>query len=392
MGILGWRGLAAAAIVLLAAANPAAGQAASDPVRDAVEEQLRLLDMSELEAVLESLNEDVRRQLPVRSLRELIFEPERGMALDPVRLAQDMLYYLIGELVVQSRLLGQLIILAVLCAVLQNLAGSLSRGAPDVGFLAAYAVVIYLGLQSFSIAAGIGRETLDAMASFMFALLPLLATMLAAVGAVSSAALFHPLLVTVVTLVVNLIDRVVFPLLFLAAVLGVAGHLIKEFSLSKLAGLFRHGAITALGLAFTLFLGVMVIRGAIAPVADGVALRASKFLAGAFIPVIGGMMADAVEVVVGGSLLVKNAVGVFGMVAMLVMVAFPMLKVLALVVIYRMATALVQPVSDPRLVEALGTMADTLTVLLASVMTAALMFFVAITVVVGVGNLAAVVR
>ncbi len=126
--------------------------------------------------------------------------------------------------------------------------------------------------------------------------------------------------------------------------------------------------------------------------ADGVALRTSKFLAGAVIPVVGGMMADAMEVVMGGSLLIKNAIGVFGMATLLVMLAFPLLKIFALVIIYRVATALVEPISDARLVDALGAMANTLTLVMAAVATAALMFFIVITVVVGVGNLAAVVR
>lgn len=80
------------------------------------------------------------------------------------------------------------------------------------------------------------------------------------------------------------------------------------------------------------------------------------------------------------------------MATLLVMLAFPLLKILALVIIYQVATALVQPISDPRLVDALGTMAKTLTMVMATVATAAMMFFVVITIVVGVGNLAVVVR
>ena len=384
--------------ILVGCAPVAAAQAPGNPpvpgnpLGEVVEEQLLRLDTSELDQFLEGLDEEIRRQLPVRSVRDLVLDPAGGLQLDPLAFAQNLLGYLAGEVVVQSRLLAQLVVAAVLCALLQNFAGSLSRTATDVGFLVTYMVVIFLGLQSFAIASGIGRETLAGMSSFMYALLPLLATMLAAVGALTSAALFHPLLITAVTLVAAGIERVVFPLLLLAAVVGVVGRLASEFPLSRLAALFRQGAVTSLGLGFTIFLGVMVIRGAIAPVADGVALRATKFLAGAFIPVVGGMMADAVEVVVGGSLLVKNALGVLGMVTLLVMVAFPLMKILAMVVIYRLATALVQPISDPRLTDALGTMADTLTVLMVAVATAALMFFVAILVVVGIGNLAAVVR
>jgi len=373
-----------------AAASPQAG---SDRLlREAVEEQLRLLDTRALDELLAGLDDDIRRRLPAAGLRDVLLDPQGGLRLNPVELGLEMLRYLLQEVLVQSRLLGQLVVLAVLCGLLHNLAGSLSKAATEFGFLAAYLVVIFIGLQSFSLAADIGRGTLATMSGFMLSLLPLLSTMLAAVGAVSSAALFHPMLVTSVTLVVNLIERVVFPLLFLAAALGVVGRIATEFPLTRIAGLFRQGAVTALGFFFTLFLGVMVIRGAIAPVADGVALRAGKFLAGAFIPVVGGMMADAMEVVMGGSLLIKNAIGVFGMATLLILLAFPLLKIFALVVIYRVATVLVEPISDARLVDALGTMAHTLMLVMAAVATAALMFFIVITVVVGIGNLAAVVR
>ncbi|MFO7265092.1 MAG: stage III sporulation protein AE [Limnochordales bacterium] len=373
-----------------AAASPQAG---SDRLlREAVEEQLRLLDTRALDELLAGLDDDIRRRLPAAGLRDVLLDPQGGLRLNPVELGLEMLRYLLQEVLVQSRLLGQLVVLAVLCGLLHNLAGSLSKAATEFGFLAAYLVVIFIGLQSFSLAADIGRGTLATMSGFMLSLLPLLSTMLAAVGAVSSAALFHPMLVTSVTLVVNLIERVVFPLLFLAAALGVVGRIATEFPLTRIAGLFRQGAVTALGFFFTLFLGVMVIRGAIAPVADGVALRAGKFLAGAFIPVVGGMMADAMEVVMGGSLLIKNAIGVFGMATLLILLAFPLLKIFALVVIYRVATVLVEPISDARLVDALGTMAQTLMLVMAAVATAALMFFIVITVVVGIGNLAAVVR
>lgn len=364
----------------------------SDLLNVAVDEQMRHLDIRALEELLEGLDDDVRAHLPSTNLRDIIADPEGGLRLNPLELGREMVRYLLGEVLVQSRLLGQLILLAVLCAFFHNLAGSLSRAATDFGFLVAYMVIIFVGLQSFSIAADIGRGTLTDMSTFMLALLPLLSTMLAAVGAISSAALFHPLLVTVVTLVVNLIEQVVFPLLFFAAVLGVVGRIVVDFPVSRIAGLFRQGAMTALGLFFTLFLGVMVIRGAIAPVADGVVLRTTKFLAGSLIPVVGGMMADAMEVVLGGSLLIKNAVGVFGMATLLIILAFPLMKIFALVIIYRVATAVVEPISDPRLVEAMGAMAQTLTLLMAAVATAALMFFVVITVLVGIGNLAALVR
>ena len=370
---------------------PAAGPADSlDPLQAAVDEQVRHLDLRPLEEILAGLDDDVRERLPARSVRDVIVDPQGGLRLHPAELLRELTRFLLAEVLLQSRLLGQLIVLAVLCALLHNAAGSFSPAATEFGFLVAYMVIIFVALQSFSAAAEVGRGVLADMSAFMLALLPLLSTILAAVGAQVRALLDSR--APVVTLVASLIEQVVFPLLFFAAVLGVVGRVAAGFPVSRIADLLRQAATTALGLFLTLFLGVMVIRGAIAPVADGIALRTTKFLAGSFIPVIGGMMADAMEVVLGGSLLIKNAVGAFGMATLLVLLAFPLMKIFALVIIYRVATAVAQPISDPRLVDALGAMAQTLTLLMAAVAAAALMFFVVITVVVGIGNWAALVR
>lgn len=363
----------------------------SSPLQAAVEEQVRRLETEEIDRFLRTLDPEAREHLPGPSLTDYVLNPKSSLQLDPGGFLRALAERLAGEVTAQLRLLGQLVLLAALCALLHNLAPG-RGGAAEFGFFVAYMVVVFLGIQSFQAAAAIGREILSAMSSFMMALLPLMATMLAAVGAVTSAAVFHPVLVTVVTFVVGTIEQVVIPVLFLSAIVGVVGQIATEFPLHRLAQLLRQGALAALSLLFTVFLGVVVVRGAIAPVADGVALRTTKFLAGAVIPVVGSMMADAMEVVVGGSLLIKNALGVFGLLTLIALLAFPLLKIFAMVIIYRIATALVQPLSDPRLVEALSVLAGTLTSLMAAVATAALMFFVVITVVIGIGNLTAIVR
>src|SRR5690606_17428755 len=153
-------------------------------------------------------------------------------------------------------------------------------GAAEVAYLTTFIIVMFLGLRSFHGALELGRETVRTMTSFMFALLPLLSTLLAAAGALTSAAVFHPLLITVVTFVAGLIEGVVFPLLFFTAVLAVASNMVEGFPFSRLAHLARHAGIVVLGLSLTVFLGIMVVRGALAPIADGVALRAAKFLTG----------------------------------------------------------------------------------------------------------------
>lgn len=367
-------------------------QAASLAPLDMLERQIGLLDTGTMEKALASLGDELKEEMPDFDLRRIV-QGGVGERFGFAQMINRLLRYLVREVALNSHLLGQLVVLAVFCAILRNLAAAFPmQGAADVAFAIAFLALLYLSLQSFRAAVDVAAGTISTMVTMMQATLPLMTTMLAAVGAVTTATVFHPMFVTVIHVVATVVNNVLLPLVFLSAVLGVLGTLSKDFPMKKLAGLARQWTLTILGLLFILFFGVLSIRGAIAPVADGIGLKTAKFLTGTFVPVVGARMAEALEVVVGGSMLLKNAIGVFGMAAVFVIVAFPVIKVFTVLLIYRIATALVEPVSDERLVDAMSTMANSLTLVLACMLTVGLMFFVGITVLVGLGNVTAFIR
>ena len=355
-----------------------------------IEEQIAGVPVEELERFVRALDAEARDLLPPLDLRAMIFD---GEGIKWAELGRRLLYTFTREVALNLHLLGQLIVLGVFCALLRSVAASVGSGeVGEVAFFLCLFLLLLIALQAFRSAVELAAGALDQMVDFMYAILPVLAALLAAAGAVTTAALFHPLLYVTVTLIATLVRSVLFPLVFIMAGLSLLGSLSREFPLKQLSGLLRTGSMTALGLAFLAFFAVMNARGAIAPVADGLALRTAKFLTGTFVPIVGGRLADALDVVIGGSVLIKNAVGVFGMGAIAVITAFPIVKIFSILAVFRLATALIEPITDARLVEAMSSLANCLSLLLAGMITAGLMFFVAITIVVGVGNTAALVR
>ena len=355
-----------------------------------VARQLERLPLDDLEAAIRALDPTAREALPPLDVRRMIFE---GEGMDWGAMGARLVRAFFDEVALNIALFGQLIVLGVFCAVLKTVAaGTGNSEAAGVAVLVSLLALLFLALSAFRSAVALASATLDQMVTFMQALLPILSTMLAAAGAVTTAAIFHPLLYATVTGLAMLVQKVLFPLVYVTAALAVIGSLSKEFPVRQLSGLLRSGAALVLGLAFLAFFAVVQARGAIAPIADGLAMRTAKLLTGAFIPVVGGRLADALDVIVGGSVLIKNAVGVFGMGAILAITAFPVVKIFSILLIFRLATALVEPVSDERLVQAMAGLSGSLALLLAGLVTAALMFFVGITVVIGVGNAAAFIR
>ncbi|MFZ5641388.1 MAG: stage III sporulation protein AE [Bacillota bacterium] len=359
-----------------------------------MQKELESLDLSAVDKYLTEINRDIRSYIPELNIKELLYKLARGeIAFSLTGVFTGLLKYLFREVVANSRLLGQLMILAVFCAVLQNVQSAFEKGAVGkVAWAVCYLVLFTIALGSFAIAARTGRDAIENMISFMHAMLPVLITLLTAMGNLTSAALFQPLTLMVLTGISTLIKNIIFPLIFFAAVLGLASNISERFQVSKLAKLLQQWTIGLLGLFLTIFMGFLAVQGVAGSVADGIAIRTAKYTAGAFIPVVGKMLSDALEAVVGTSLLLKNAVGLVGVLAVFFMCAFPVLKILSLALIYKFTAAVLQPISDNQVVGSLNTMGNSLMLVFAAVISVGLMFFFVIAIVVGAGNFSTMLR
>ncbi|MCL4516365.1 MAG: stage III sporulation protein AE [Firmicutes bacterium] len=382
-----WLAMTANAGMAWAEETPAAGATPGE----VVDSQLKALQADQLKVFLERLDSDAQQVLPELNLREMIFPGKNGKtALDPRRILAGLLKYLFKEVVANTSLLGQLLVLAVICAVLQQMQGAIGdRSFGDLTFAVSYLVLIFIGVKSFYYAAGYGRTAIDDMVALMQALLPMFTTLLVAIGGVTTAAILHPLMFAVTGLVGTLLKNVVIPLLFFSTVVGLAGNISEKFPMARLAALVRQVAVATLGIFFSIFLGTMLVRGVTAPVTDAVTIKAGKFLASNFIPIIGKMFSDAVEIVAGCSLLVKNAIGLVGIILIFAFAVFPVLKILGIIIVYKVANALMEPIGDKRLVEALGHLESSLMFLVVVVGAVGLMFFVSLTIIISVGSFTA---
>lgn len=358
-----------------------------------IDEQLDTLDLSEIDRFLAEIDREVGAYVPDFSLEGVIDDFRSGkLDLNLSGFLKGMLEYLFHELVAHAGLMGRLVVLAVICAVLYNLLDAFEGTTGQVAYTIVYLLLMTLALVSFTGAIKVGSEAISDMVNFVQALVPLLLTLLAAVGGISSVAILHPFIIASLALLGTLIKDFVFPLIYLAAVLGIVNHISDRVKVSKLAGLLKQVSVASLGVFLTMFVGFLGLQGLAGAVADSVTLKTAKFMTGAFVPVVGKMLADATEVVLGASLLIKNAVGVVGIIILFVLCVFPVIKIMAMVIVYRLAAALVQPIGDTKVAEALDNMAGMLTLVFASVAAVGLMFFLAVAVIVGLGNINVMLR
>lgn len=304
-----------------------------------------------------------------------------------------LLKFLVYELQANGKLLGMLILLTVFSMFLQSLQNAFEQQAVSkVAYAVVYMVLMILALNSFRLAMEYAQEAIQTMTHFMIALIPLLLALLASSGGLVSAAFFHPMVLFLMNVTGSIVEYVVLPLLFLAALLNIVSTMSEHYKVTQLADLFTKVAMGALGAILTIFLGVMSVKGATAAIADGVALRAAKFVAGNFIPVIGKMFTDATDTVVTASMLLKNAVGVAGVALVLLIAVFPAIKIFIISFVYKLSAAVLQPLGGGPVIACLNIISKSVLYILAALAIVSLMFFLSLTVIITAGNITMMVR
>lgn len=204
---------------------------------------------------------------------------------------------------------------------------------------------------------GLGVEAIRELSTFSKLLLPTLAAATAASGAVSTAAFQQVTTVFLANLLIELIDGLLMPLVYLYIGALAAGACLPENRLGALAELLKKvitWLLTTALLLFTVYLSVVRI---VAGAADGAAVRVAKATISGAVPVVGSIIAEASETVLVGAGMLKNTIGIFGMLAILAACAYPFLQLGVQYLLYKLSAFLASAVGSPglcKLIEGLG--------------------------------------
>lgn len=304
-----------------------------------------------------------------------------------------LLKYIFHEFIANGKLLSTLIFLTIFSMFLQTLQNAFdSSTVSKVAYSLVFMVLMVLALNSFQLVVSYTIDTIDTMIHFILALVPLLLALIASSGGLISASFFHPIIIFLMNTSGVFMQYVVLPLLFLSFILAIVSILSEHYKVSQLSNMLKNWSIGLMGAFLTIFLAVISVQGTAAAISDGIALKTAKFVAGNFIPVIGRLFTEATDTVISASVLLKNTVGIIGMGVMVVIIAFPAIKILMIAFIYKFAAAVLQPLGGGTIIKCLDTISKSIVYVFACLAIVSFMFFLTLTVIIAAGNLTMMVR
>ncbi len=245
----------------------------------------------------------------------------------------------------------------------------------DITFYICCIVVFSMGYKSVSEILKISMETLEAMKIFMAAAIPVLGGLMAGAGGVSRCVLTSTSIVAA-TGIIEIFINVLMPVCTCVLLLCGVNSLSCDFSLNELEKGLQKFVIWCIGIIMVIFTGLLSLFAVAAGGADNVLGKTAKFMAGSFIPIVGGVVSDTLDTVIACSKLVKGAVGIGGVIALFYITLVPVIKISAVLILYNLTSALLSPVADQRILRLTGGFSSVLKIMLAAVVSAALMFIV----------------
>lgn len=352
-----------------------------------LQEQLDSLNIRELELVLEDIIRGGEEYYPEINIKETIVNMIKGKnTFDIKDIASGISILLFKEILSNLVLISQILIITIACSILTNLQSTFEKDTvAQLAHYACYIVLSMLVINSFMLALDLGKKTVVQMVNFMQIILPILLTLLIAVGGPNTKLLFHPMVIGTVNIIGSLIKDLVFPLIFFSFIIGIISNISQKIQFSKLSELIRQIIIIVISASLTIFIGIITMYGISAKV-DGITIRTAKFAVDNFIPIIGKFLSDAVETVIGCSSILKNGIGIIGLIALFLICIAPAVKIVVLIFVYKMIAAIIQPVASPNITTCFSEVGKALLLILIGVLSVATMFFITITVMVEAGN------
>lgn len=176
-------------------------------------------------------------------------------------------------------------------------------------------------------------------------LIPVMTTAAAASGSLTGAASRQMVTLFCSNLLLTLMEGVLLPLVYLYVAACAGALATGNAGIRAVADFIRWGVQTALTwllLLFTVYLG---LSGVISGTADRAAVKVARFAISGMVPVVGGILSDATESVLAGAEILRNAIGVFGTLAVLAFCAVPFLRLGVQYLLYRLASVLTAAVT-----------------------------------------------
>ena len=271
------------------------------------------------------------------------------------------------------KILGSILIIIIIHSILKSISDGLeNKSISTITYYVQYILIVTLIMSNFADIISLTKQSIQNMLGYGQTLVPLLMTLL--------------LILFLINFISNMLEVFIIPMVLISTAIGIISKVSEEVHIDKISKFMKSSIVWLLGITLTLFVSVVSIDGSLTSSVDGITAKTTKAAVSNLIPVVGKILGDTVDTVIGCSNILKNAVGIVGILVIIAICIGPIIKLTILTLSYHLVAAISQPIADAKIVKLLDEMGETFKLLLGIMSAIAVMLIIGTTLVIKISN------
>ena len=322
-----------------------------EKISDSINSQLGNLDFSKLEEILSDLKDYEKNIIGSDSFLDKVSKIISGeFSQNQQSIFSSALQLLFEDILSFVPIISLVISIGVIFS-LVNASRSKSRNKSigNIIHFVCFGAIITILVTSITQMITLTSNTIMSIKNQIDAVMPVLLTLMTAIGGNASVGIYQPTVAVLSGSIISIFTKILLPIFIISLVFSIVGNLSNNVKLDKFSSFFASLFKWIIGIVFTIFSAFLAIQGISASNIDGISIRTAKYTIKNTIPLLGSYLADGFNLIIASSVLIKNTVGVCGLIVLFVSILIPVLKLVVYMLFLKLASAILEPVSDPKI-------------------------------------------
>lgn len=307
--------------------------------------------------------------------------------IDNSNIYKKILNLLGTEIKTGIRSLISILVIIIIHSILKSVSESLENdNISKLIYYVQYIAIVTIVMSNFSDIINLVKETTVNLVGFMNTLIPVLISLMLYTGSVTTTSILEPIILFMINFIGNLIQDILIPVMLIITSISVVSKISDKIQIEKISKFLKSSTTWLLGIILTVFVGVVSLEGTLSSSVDGITAKTAKTIVSSSIPVVGKILGDVVDSVLGCGVILKNAVGFLGVIIIIGICILPILKLAVLTFSYKLVASISEVIADAKIVKLLDEISEIFKILFAILVTISFMVIIGVTLLIKMSN------
>lgn len=357
--------------------------AAEDSTSEILKNQQQTFGISDFIKETEKYSKDALDDIDIQNL----FNSAISGNIDNKGLLKKIINLLGVDILSTLKIFISILVIILIHSILKSFAEDLNNSeVSKIIYYVQYILIVTIVMNNFYDIFKNITDTIKNLTGFANILVPLLVTLMTFTGSITTSNIIQPILLFIIQFIGKAIQDLIMPFVSIIVAISIVSKISEKIQIEKISKFMKSTVVWFIGIILTAFVGVLSLEGTLTASIDGITAKTAKAAVSNLIPVVGKILGDGVDTVLGCGVILKNAVGIVGVIIVIGICAIPIIKLATFGIMYNILSAVAEPIADNKIVKLLEEFGGIFKLLFAIMCSISFLLIIGITLVIKISN------